>query len=413
MERLLFQLANPCREPDQDALALLREEYETLLLLAGTHRVHHAVLQWGAAAGQDEGKWAETLAKRNALAQRFAEVASRLQQESVRFMVIKGPILQHYYGQARPRHSKDYDLILATREDYARAAAVLTEMGFEMDYFPLMTCARGRWIGLHRMSAAVSAWRLQMEMNIGAYPITAITWIDAEELFERAITYEVAGIQVLGPTAEDAVILLLAEVAGSSRVRIRDIVDFHVLLEGCNLDWGDIRRQVDRYGLTYDLDQMFTLRQALAQGLAGTRKPQDHFTAKIRPSGGITARRWQHQFNHLHRRGIRMAEAALLVLAGFWKSLCDKWTESDRNLKIVRLTERIMPPGWMFRHGIPVSLVPLPTRARGAWRWHDIPGRPLVISPNGCYLASAFCLLEEEELETAVQLADQLAGIPG
>lgn len=83
------------------------------------------------------------------------------------------------------------------------------------------------------------------------------------------------------------------------------------------------------------------------------------------------------------------------------RSFNESCVRSDRWLALVKLSERLMSAEWLFQRGFLVHFIDLEHGRSGAWEMRRDKGRLFVRTTSGCYMASAYCLHEEEELAQA------------
>lgn len=77
----------------------------------------------------------------------------------------------------------------------------------------------------------------------------------------------------------------------------------------------------------------------------------------------------------------------------------------ERFLQLVKKTEDWFDMKKMFNYGIIFNFIPLEVEVTGDWKWINIDGFDIIRTPLGVFLASSYCIVYENELETAGKAA--------
>lgn len=318
-------------------------------------------------------------------------------------LLVKGLSMEPFYPAGYQRVCNDVDLVTA---DIATAWALcraLIDEGFtEFVNGP----AVWRMPSTGQLSMIVKLQRpadgIDVEIHGGLFAMGPLTSVTVSELMQRAgWMLAPGGLRTLG--LEDAAVLFLAELHERDEFLLRDAYDWEVLL-GHLVARGDreaFLRGVKRYHLGCELalvnafcaDLVATIPEPWASTLRLAARP----TRLPRP----WARWWYHVYPLLRARGT--AGQALRTMWACWKTIRLLKINHPRLEKLVLRVDQRTDPRVHSEQGLTTFLVPIDLDVAGEWAW--IPGSRLVQTPAGLYLATAYGVVTEADLEAAERLS--------
>lgn len=407
IEHVLFRLALPGTEIDDPVRALLQRHFGSLVPLARKHRVYHRLVQLAHRVGCDGGAWVEIQRKRALVERELQELLRWLHSCSIRFLLLKGAAIEPLYGHAYLRQRNDTDLLVETFDDYAAIVKFLEKKGYTFEYFPMFGQRQGRIVGVHKLAMKAADGICSFEVNIGGIQLGPLKWIEMSTLLQCARETSVNGIPVLVPSYTDMCCIAVGEAGTNERYRIRDIIDLLVLENLPDVDREELARKLTMYGLMQDYK---ALKRWHRQLLRRELQPDELENVDTRRSVQGLRDRFARTYPFLRRQGLSAPASLFRTLAYLARTFNESCVRSDRLLRLVKLSERIMGAEWFYDHGFLVHFIQLDGGSPGTWEARRDRERLYVRTPLGCYMASAYCLHEPDEIEEANRQAAALWG---
>lgn len=285
--------------------------------------------------------------KRGILAEELALVATRLKEEGLLFVAMRGFAIQSHYPEGQLRQFNDLDLVLPDSDQFGRALAVLKDLG----YFVArpMTARRtesGAWVG-------ASLNRLREDLDHPVY-LDLLAEGPGLSMFAhhrlpdvawgRLETMLVGGVEVPALAATDALVAFAVELQEREWVTARDVIDACLL--ATKADCAEAMEAIGRLGLSAQVERLLEL--ADSAGLAAPDGLRQGAVSSLRSPGASVHSGW---YTRLHRAASWVEDRH--TGAGCW---------------VARVSAR-----HLYRSGRPIFLIPSAASVRGS-RSHSEPG---------------------------------------
>ena len=182
METLLYhktiseeKLSNDLDQEEISKLALKHKLVAPILKANPDLRINS--LDWGGYEQEQDEKEKE-----------LCRLITELNEKEVPYLLIKGPVMRRYYPKSLPRTNGDYDFIIRSISDYWIMADILSRLGFNYCVYPCFTDYHGKLMGHAKYSKTTETGvYVEVEVNIGGFITSELTWIDYDFLRKKAI----------------------------------------------------------------------------------------------------------------------------------------------------------------------------------------------------------------------------------
>ncbi len=391
METLLYhktiseeKLSNDLDQEEISKLALKHKLVAPILKANPDLRINS--LDWGGYEQEQDEKEKE-----------LCRLITELNEKEVPYLLIKGPVMRRYYPKSLPRTNGDYDFIIRSISDYWIMADILSRLGFNYCVYPCFTDYHGKLMGHAKYSKTTETGvYVEVEVNIGGFITSELTWIDYDFLQKSNQVMEIKGTKVKIPSDTVNLIILIAESLGNRYLRIRDIIDFKFMKFIAELKEEEIEKQLKDLSLYRYF--LYLKKKLHAFESHSTIKTREGIIHNIMNS---VRRDFFHSFPLARRSSKSVKRIVYYYLMRIGETMAGK----ERFLQLVKKTEDWFDMKKMFNYGIIFNFIPLEVEVTGDWKWINIDGFDIIRTPLGVFLASSYCIVYENELETAGKAA--------
>jgi Uncharacterised nucleotidyltransferase len=175
------------------------------------------------------------------------DLASRLQQEDIRFIVLKGSAVAHtFYPDASWRPFGDFDLLIMT-SDWRRTCERLADLGYRRRFLEPRAGFTERF-GRTALHESPSGIEVDLHRNLAAGPFTF--WIGSDDLFDHVASFSLAERSL--PRLDDSLAFLHAcihAILGARPPLLLPLRDIAQIAETGTIQWELLGELAQRWKL--------------------------------------------------------------------------------------------------------------------------------------------------------------------
>lgn len=395
IQKILYKIATSSIESNFD-FTIIEQNYDDFLYNIYIHRLKDPVLKWNNKLIINNEDWIYRSSLRQRQFNELKKIIQTFNEHNVEYLWIKGLAMRKYYPEDIPRQSVDYDMLIKDLDVFWKSAQLLFNLGYRFDSFPIFTWDKHIY-GLVKFRKEIdSETNILIEMNIGGFLISERTWLIDRDLWNRSSCISYNGVDLRVPNDEMNMLILIAEAGGNFNNRIRDAVDFKFLCEKRNINWTSILEKVQKTFLNKDF-----------VCLKNSWNYLEKTTFENTKKGLLSLLKWRlrRDLFHLLPNIFKKDKFILRLFFHYIKLIGEYFLKKDKFLTLIKKIDLVMSPRQNFNLGGPTNFIPLETSITGTWKWEYVEGLNLIRTPIGVFLASNFCIHEDEEIEMAIELA--------
>lgn len=407
LQTLVDLYQTPKKELSAVVKHLSQDEVPSLLALANTHKLFPEIFErlqpFFKMTEEDQENYKIRIKQREAA----LELLDAL-QESVKgtmFLVLKGLAFQSYYPSQLKRQLGDLDLTSAKLEDFGKVGQILGDKGLQMFSTMNLFVENGRHYGVASFEGKPFDKIKNVELQVGGflmdYNKQIRTYIPWEVLEKRSTMCEIEGIRFPVPGIEGSLILYLAELITRREILLRDLFDLNFLCGNYQFDFDYVAKQVKRYHLQRALD----LIQKSYADITGLEMPHQIQTliemvgvpGKFVFRGHLLGHVWPFLQTNCSRPFLKL-------LIAFLRQWTDQQNDNDKLLALLKRSDICFGPMPFYQNGSHIYLSKLNNDHHSSWQFRQLGHYHVLLSPLGCFLASAHALYSDEEFDMIVEL---------
>lgn len=395
IEIFLYQIAT---SQDKEKMMNLdiKENIDELTKAAKIHKLRDPFMMWDRNITIKGVNWTKKQDQEKKKLSEFNKIVSEFNNNKIPFLTLKGLAMNKYYPKDLPRQSYDYDFLVKDVNTFWECANILNNMGYEYHSIPVLTFDQQHLGMIKFLKQIDSETVINIEINVGGFLISEITWFKDNDLWENICELEYKEIKIPIPSNEINIVILVGEAGGNEMFRIRDAIDFKYLTNYKDIDWDYTLGKINEMSLYKDfmsLEKIYRLLEA--SKFNKTKKGLMNFLKW----------RFRREFFHIIPHSIKKKGYLKRLFYHYIKLIGEFFINKDKCLMAVKKLEFIMPPNKRFHSGVLTHFIPLVSNIRGNWEWRKVKKFDLVRTPIGVFLVSNFCLHEEKEIEEATEIA--------
>ncbi|MCR6110848.1 nucleotidyltransferase family protein [Bacillus sp. A301a_S52] len=319
----------------------------------------------------------------------FLDVMNSFNQASINYICLKGLAMKKYYPKNLDRQSNDYDLLVKELNDFWKAHVILLKKGYTLENYPYATNNTGNICGVASYRKITSSFMVDIEINIGGFPLSECTWLVEPLLWSTNQTLVINEEIIHIPSDEFNMIILIAEVGTNGKKRIRDAVDFYYLSQS-----GYDTQFVD------DFLKKLKLKKA-EKVLINMLVQLEQNTFKNSKTGLINELYYRFRTDLYHIiPTYRSSNIIARIVNHYVRLVLITLVQKDFLLNQLIYFNKFVHPTLYLKLGLPVYLIQLDMN-KHAFQLLTKGSVLIVKTPIGTFMASSLCLNREEDFEIA------------
>ena len=306
----------------------------------------------------------------------FIELVNELDTNNISYIHIKGLAYTEFYPSFTRRGNGDFDICIRSIEDYWLTHRLLIDMGYQFDYFPILTKKRKKTFGLVKYSKDIDqSTSIFIEVNIGGFIIAEIEWLDFDDIYRSHKWMTIDNVNIRIPCDTITLSILLIELSSREKLVVRDAVDYHYLQKKTNFNQ-EILNNIISDSYLKDLHRKI--------------KSFSINFKNVKPNKYKMIR--HHIFPILLKEGNVFKKSYYLSI----KKIGEMLYKKNIFLRIIKSFDYIVSPKNRYNNGIVTSFILINSNVIGDWKWYNFKNFELVITPIGVFWATNFGLIDEK-----------------
>lgn len=323
----------------------------------------------------------------------FLEIIDILNKEEVKYLCLKGLAMRKYYPKNLDRQSNDFDILLKDLDEYWKVHEILLKKGYSLENYPYFT----KYIHF----CGVATYRkiidsdiiIDIEVNIGGFPISECTWLIEPLLWSTKQTIMLDKVHVQIPSNEFNIIILTVEVGSNGKKRIRDAVDLYYLMKS-------------EYDKRFINDYIKKIKLKKPQSVV-TKMLSQLEKKKFKNFNSIFLNeiyyRWRTDIFHIIPTFISN-KVIIRLVNHYLRLILIYLVQRDILINQIIYFNKICSPTKYIKLGLPVYFIKIDKERNDTLRWVTKDNISIVRTPIGTFMASSLCLHNEEDFEIANNL---------
>lgn len=398
IETLLYKIAIDKTNPS-DIKYLSKIPSKELEELVKLNKLRDPIMKQYKKLVIDDNYWDKKKKQNHQQEKELAKILNIFNQQKIEYLGIKGISMRKYYPDNIPRQSSDFDILIKDINYFWECAKILKNEGYTYGSIPVFTY-EGGILGVAEFHKDLgSETQIRIELNIGGFGMTKLTWVLEEEIWENKEKLNFEQVEIPVPNKEFDLILLVAELTGNHHYRIRDFIDYKYLMESdTHLDQSHVFRKLKKLLLHKYFNRIEKQWKKLL--LSKFKNSKNIFTKMI-------TFEFHREIYHIIPYAFKYKgfSAFNTLYFHYLRQLGEFFVSRDLLLPLIKKIEILLPLKRRFYSGVDIQLIPLTEKFTGPWKLEQYDKFHLVRSPIGVFLASNFCLHEDEELVEAMEVA--------
>ncbi|AST93563.1 MULTISPECIES: nucleotidyltransferase family protein [Sutcliffiella] len=312
----------------------------------------------------------------------------KLNETDVDYVCLKGLAMKKYYPKMSNRQSNDYDFLVKDINDFFKCYSILTKQGYTFYHYPVFTRFNNKLVGTVKFTKVTHDIETLLEINIGGFTISQLTWITDDDLWEQKQLLKLEEYSYYVPSDNNNLLIFLAETSGRLPSILRDHVDFYYMYQYIG------PKKIEKLLNNMNDKHLKNLLSEFIKLDKGMGKEYKNINKKNME--------WKYNIPKFIYR------SPTTLLLYYFTRIGNYYVDNDKKLKLMKKMDDFVSIKWRFEKGIPITFIPISESViHSKINWLNLKGHKLAVTPIGTFLLSGFCIVYDDEFDQITKLVEE------